>query len=80
MQLAGSLACDQNQYYLRQTSCTGDCRCMDHNTDTDMETHADCLQQTWRLPFWARLQTKYIKVQKVPQLVSQQLVKIRKKC
>ena len=25
MQLAGTLACDQNQYYLRQTSCTGDC-------------------------------------------------------
>ena len=38
MQLAGTLACDQNQYYLRPTSCTGDCRCMDHNTDADMET------------------------------------------
>ena len=38
MQLAGTLACDQNQYYLCTTSCTGDCRCMDHNTDADMET------------------------------------------
>jgi hypothetical protein len=36
MQLAGTLACDQNQYYLRQTSCTGDCRCMDHNTHADI--------------------------------------------
>jgi hypothetical protein len=38
MQLAGTLACDQNQYYLRQTSCSGNCRCIDHNTDADMET------------------------------------------
>jgi hypothetical protein len=38
MQLAGTLGCDQNQYYLRQTSCSGDCRCMDHDTHADMET------------------------------------------
>jgi hypothetical protein len=38
MQLAGTLACDQNQYYLRLTSCSGNCRCIDHNTDADMET------------------------------------------